>query len=57
MINYRKKIEKTVNRDIIKLTLRIEQRMFDTISKEKYESILNKIASFLNTNLQVRIQK
>jgi LAGLIDADG endonuclease len=57
MINYRKKIEKTVNRDIIKLTLTIEQRMFDTISKEKYESILNKIASFLNTNLQVRIQK
>lgn len=37
MINYRKKTEKNINRDIIKLTLTIEQQMFDTISKEKYE--------------------
>ena len=57
MINYKKKTEKNVNRDIIKLTLTIEQRMFDPISKEKYESILSKIASFFNTNLRVRTQK
>jgi LAGLIDADG endonuclease/Cytochrome C and Quinol oxidase polypeptide I len=57
MINYRKKREKNVNRDIIKLTLTIEQRMFDPISKEKYEPILSKIASFFKTNLQIRTQK
>lgn len=57
MINYRKKTEKDINRDIIKLTLTIEQRMFDPISKEKYELILSKIASLFNTNLQIRTQK
>jgi hypothetical protein len=57
MINYKKKTEKNVNRDIVKLTLTIEQRMFDPISKEKYELILNRIASFFKTNLQVRNQK
>jgi len=42
MINYRKKTEKNVNRDKIKLTFTIEQRMFDLIN---YESILSNIAS------------
>jgi len=57
MINYRKNREKNVNRDIIKLTLTIEQRMLDPLSKEKYEPILRKIASFFKTNLQIHTQK
>lgn len=57
MINYKKKRDKDKNRDIIKLTLTIEQRMVDFTSKETYELILNKIALLFKTKVGIRAQK
>jgi hypothetical protein len=57
MINYQSKTIKSVNRDIIKFTLTIEQRMLDPLTLESYEKILEKIAKLFETNLNIRFQK
>jgi hypothetical protein len=57
MINYQSKTVKGVNRDIIKFTLTIEQRMLDPLTLESYKKILEKIAKLFETNLNVRFQK
>lgn len=41
---------------VINCSFRLEQRMFDPISGESYETILNLIAKFLVTNLKLRKQ-
>ena len=55
LINYSK--NKLKNKEIIKFTMTIEQRMVDPITQESYESILIMISKFFNVNLRIRHQK
>jgi LAGLIDADG endonuclease len=55
LINYSK--YKLKEREIIKFTMTIEQRMIDPITQESYEWILNMISKFFKVNLRIRCQK
>jgi len=50
------KIENGAKKRKISCRLRLEQRMFDPISKNSYISVLNELAKFLNCNLKTRKQ-
>jgi len=56
IINTKKETDedgKVLKKRRVACRLRIEQRMFDPITKESYEPILQKIATFLGVNLLV----
>jgi len=55
LINYSK--NKFKEREIIKFTMTIEQRMVDPVTGESYESILTKISEFFKVNLRTRRQR
>jgi len=55
LINYGKKNIK--EREIIKFTMTIEQRMVDPITQESYDTILTLISKFFDVNLRIRCQK
>ena len=44
---------KVIRKRKVSCRLRIEQRMFDPITKESYQSVFKKIAAFLDVNLNV----
>ena len=51
------KTENGAKKRKISCRLRLEQKMFDPISKDSYEFILKDIAKFLSCNLKIRKQK
>jgi hypothetical protein len=49
-------LENNVKKRKISCRLRIEQRMYEPISKNSYSEVLTEITNFLNCNLKIRKQ-